>query len=254
MRDSRAVNIRRDVQGWRSERLGIDMPIARYGDAGRPFLIFPTWASDFLESERQGLIGAVEDLIAAGRLQVFCIDSISPLAWCDEAVLIPEKVRRQALHSSYVEEEVVPHVRSAIGDASARLAVGGASFGAFFAANALFRRPDLFSALLGMSGFYDLAGKLRGNSSEAAYLNNPTWFVPNLPEGDALGLLRTDTRIELMTGQGTHEAPENSVSFARTLEAKGIPHRLDLWGPEMAHDWPTWRRMLRLGIEERLGF
>lgn len=248
------MEIQRDIGGWRSERLGIDMPIARYGHAGQGFLIFPTWASDFLESERQGLIAAVEDLVAAGRVQVFCIDSISPRAWCDEAVPIPEKVRRQALHSAYVEEEVVPHIRGAIGDGAARLAVGGASFGAFFAANALFRRPDMFSALLGMSGFYDLTGKLRGYSSEAVYFNNPAWFVPNLPEGPALETLRTDTRIQLMTGQGQHEAPAESVSFARILEAKQIPHRLDLWGPEMAHDWPTWRRMIRVGLEELLQF
>jgi esterase/lipase superfamily enzyme len=248
------VSIRPDIQRWHSEHLGLDMPIARFGHGGRAFLIFPTWASDFLESERQGLIDAVSDLIEGGRVTVFCIDSISPLAWCDESVPIPEKVRRQALHSLYVEDEVVPHIRASIGDRAARIGVGGASFGAFFAANALFRRPDLFGALLGMSGFYDLAGKLRGFDGGEAYFNNPTWFVPNLPDGPALDALRADTRIELMTGQGAHEAPEESVRFARTLEAKGIPHRLDLWGPEMAHDWPTWRRMIRIGLEERFGW
>jgi len=25
---------------------------------------------------------------------------------------------------------------------------------------------------------------------------------------------------------------------------KGIPNRVDPWGPEYDHDWPTWRRML----------
>lgn len=244
----------RDVVRLQSRHLGFDTPVARYGDAGRALLLFPTWASDFLESERQGLVAAIADLIEAGRVQVFCIDSISPLAWCDAGVPVPEKVRRQALHAAYVEDEVVPHVRRAIGDPAARLAVGGASFGAFFAANALFRRPDLFGALLGMSGFYDLEGKLDGHRSDDAYFNNPTWFVPNLPEGPALEALRASTRIELMTGQGAHEAPGESVRFARTLEAKGIPHRLDLWGPEMAHDWPTWRRMIRIGVEERLGW
>ena len=244
----------RDIVRLQSRHLGFDTPVARYGHAGRPLLLFPTWASDYLESERQGLIAAIADLVEAGRVQVFCIDSISPLAWCDAALPVPEKVRRQALHSAYVEDEVVPHVRRTIGDEGARLAVGGASFGAFFAANALFRRPDLFGALLAMSGFYDLEGKLGDHRDDAAYFNNPTWFVPNLPEGPALAALRADTRIELMTGQGAHEAPGESVRFARTLEAKGIPHRLDVWGHEMAHDWPTWRRMIRIGVEERLGW
>ncbi len=247
------MTIRPDIHRPRSEHLGIEMPIARYGHAGRPFLLLPTWRSDFLESERQGLVSAVADLIEAGRVTLFCIDSISPLAWCDDTVPIPEKVRRQALHSAYVEEEVVPWIRAAIGDDAARLGVGGASFGAFFAANALFRRPDLFGSLLGMSGFYDLAPKLGGYDGGAAYFNNPTWFVPNLPEGPALAALRADTKIELMTGQGAHEAPKGSVAFARLLEKKSIPHRVDLWGHEMAHDWPTWRRMIRVGLEERFG-
>ncbi len=245
---------RADIHRFRSEHLGIEMPIARYGAGGRAFLVFPTWQSDFLESERQGLIAAVADLIESGRVTLFCIDSISPLAWCDDAVSIPEKVRRQALHAAYVEEEVVPFIRAAVGDPSARLGVGGASFGAFFAANALFRRPDLFGALLGMSGFYDLAPKLDGYDGGAAYYNNPTWFVPNLPAGPALEVLRTETQIELMTGQGAHEAPGGTVRFGRLLQEKGVPHRVDLWGPEMAHDWPTWRRMIRVGLEERFGW
>lgn len=244
----------RELKNFRSKHLAMDMPIVRYGHAGPALLLFPTWQSDHLESEQRGLVEAVADLLDAGRVQLFCIDGISPLAWCDEAVKVPEKVRRQALHSSYVENEVVPFIRNAIGDATARIAVGGASFGAFFATNALFRRPDLFGALLAMSGFYDLEDKLDGYRHEQAYFNNPTWFVPNLPEGSDLELLRTATKIELMTGQGAYELPIASVRFGRVLESKAIPHRLDLWGPEMAHDWPTWRRMIRVGVEERFGW
>ena len=28
------------------------------------------------------------------------------------------------------------------------------------------------------------------------------------------------------------------------LGSKGIPNRVDVWGPEWHHDWPTWLRML----------
>jgi hypothetical protein len=58
----------------------------------------------------------------------------------------------------YVEDEVVPHIRRCLKNPSARIGVTGASFGAFHAANAFFRRPDLFDTLIGMSGFYDLRG------------------------------------------------------------------------------------------------
>jgi len=32
--------------------------------------------------------------------------------------------------------------------------------------------------------------------------------------------------------------------MADVLGAKGIPNRVDVWGPEWDHDWPTWQRML----------
>jgi esterase/lipase superfamily enzyme len=28
------------------------------------------------------------------------------------------------------------------------------------------------------------------------------------------------------------------------LKVKGIPHNLDLWGADVDHDWPWWRKML----------
>ena len=31
---------------------------------------------------------------------------------------------------------------------------------------------------------------------------------------------------------------------ARVLGSKGIPNRVDSWGPQWAHDWPLWRAML----------
>jgi hypothetical protein len=32
--------------------------------------------------------------------------------------------------------------------------------------------------------------------------------------------------------------------MASTLGAQGIPNRVDPWGPDWHHDWPTWREML----------
>jgi len=32
------------------------------------------------------------------------------------------------------------------------------------------------------------------------------------------------------------------IHVAGLLAAKGIPHELDLWGYDVPHDWPSWRR------------
>jgi len=35
-----------------------------------------------------------------------------------------------------------------------------------------------------------------------------------------------------------------SWRMAKVLGAKGIPNRVDSWGPSWHHDWVTWREML----------
>lgn len=234
----------RRIDGWYSSRLGVDMPIVSYGDRGRPLLLFPTAAADFLENERFYLVKSVEPLIRAGRLRLFSIDSINRWAWMDRTLPVPEQGRRQAAFSDYLEQEVVPHVRRTCGDDQLRLGATGASFGAFHAANAVFRRPDLFDTLIAMSGFYDLAPDyLRGHADDNCYYNNPLWYVPGL-SGQYLDLLQHQSRLVIVTGQGAYEAPHESVRLSEILHLKGIPHTLDLWGHDVNHDWPWWRKML----------
>lgn len=246
-------SVPRHIFGWRSPRLGLYMPIVTYGSSGKSILLFPTAAADFLENERFFLVKAIEPFIKAGRVRLFSIDSINAHAWMDRTVPIPEKARRQALYSAYIEEEVVPYVRQVTGDPSARSLTTGASFGAFHAANALFRRPDLFSGTIAMSGFFDLSRSyLDGYHDGNVYFNNPAYYLPNL-SGEPLHTLQHDSQIVIVTGQGAFEAPHNSISFSEILQAKSIPHMLDVWGHDVRHDWPWWRKMLPYHLE-KLGF
>jgi esterase/lipase superfamily enzyme len=243
----------RHIFGWRSPRLGIDMPIVTYGSSGAPLLLYPTAAADFLENERFFLVKAIEPLIMARRVRLFSIDSINAHAWMDRSVPIREKARRQALYSSYIEEEVVPYIRHVTGNATARSLTTGASFGAFHAANAFFRRPDLFTGTIAMSGFFDLSRSyLDGYHDDNVYFNNPAYYLPNL-SGPYLELLQQRSQIVIVTGQGAYEAPHNSRSLSDLLHSKGIPHTLDVWGHDVRHDWPWWRKMLPYHLE-RLGF
>ena len=227
------------------------MPIVRYGNWGPTLLMFPTAQADYLEYERFFLIKSLEPMIFAGRLNVFCIDSINRHAWMNDRVPAHEKVRRQAAYSGYVEEEVLPHIRRVLGNPSARIAATGASFGAFHAANQVFRRPDLFDTLIAMSGFYDIEKYADGHRSDELYFNNPMWFVREMGEGHAKHLLH-HTQIHLLTGRGSYERPDLTQRFSQVLWDKGIPNNLDMWGHDVDHDWPWWRRMLPHYIGERV--
>ena len=245
----------RDIFGWTSPRLGMEMPIVRYGRGGHALLLFPTAQADFLENERFFLVKSIEPLIMAGRVQVFSIDSINKHAWMNKKVPVAEKVRRQQLYSGYVEEEVVPYIRRCMGNPSARIGTTGASFGAFHAANAFFRRPDLFDTVIGMSGFYDLRGELylQGFTNEGAYFNNPMGFLENLSDRNIMDQYR-HSQIHLVTGQGSYEAPDCSRRLSALLWSKGIPNNLDVWGHDVNHDWPWWRRMLPFYLSQKVGW
>jgi esterase/lipase superfamily enzyme len=55
-----------------------------------------------------------------------------------------------------------------------------------------------------------------------------------------------------MSGQGNYEAPERSRTLSEILNAKGIPNTLDLWGQDVDHDWPWWRKMLPYALGKLL--
>jgi esterase/lipase superfamily enzyme len=246
--------VRRDVFSWYSHRTGREMPIVRYGSWGPALLLVPSWKADAFEAEQQGLIHAIAHHIEAGRVTVFSVNTPTPWTWCADDVSMPDRAAGSAAFSAYLDDEVVPHIRGVLQDGAARVAVGGASFGAFFAADALCRRPDLYHALIGMSGMYQLGGWLHGYSDDAVYFHSPAWYAPNLPEGPTLERLRHDTRVHLLCGRGAWEEPWETEAFASALDRKGIPHWLDLWGHDVPHDWPTWHRMLDVVVGERMGW
>jgi esterase/lipase superfamily enzyme len=244
----------REMFGWHSDRLHMHMPIVRYGHWGKPLLILPTAQSDLLDCERFFLIKAIEKEILAGKVTVFCIESINKHAWMNKHVPVREKAHRQAMYSAYVEHEVVPHIRRVVQDDSARIAVTGASFGAFHAANFFFRRPDMFDTLLAMSGFYDLGPTyLHGFGNDDVYFNNPWSYVPGI-SGHQRDLIQHHSQIHLLCGQGRWELPDATRRFSQRLWDHGIWHNTDFWGYDMDHDWPTWRAMLSHYVANRLGW
>src|SRR5690606_23846954 len=106
----------------------------------------------------------------------------------------------------------------------------------------LCRFPDAVRAAVGLSGTYDLQPLYHGAFSDALYFASPLHFLPGL-EGGQLDALRRRF-VLLASGQGAWEDVGQSWRLAEVLGSKHIPNRVDAWGPEWAHDWPTWRRML----------
>ena len=96
-----------------------------------------------------------------------------------------------------------------------------------------------------MSGVYDVSVQGGGERGEAVYFNNPMDYVANL-HGDHLDWLRRRPPCaRLRPGQWEDTTGAlDSTSVRRVLAEKGIPHEVDLWGHDVPHDWPSWRRQL----------
>lgn len=233
----------RILDGWYSPNLEKYMEIATYGHFGLPLLLFPTAAADYLEYERFQMIDALAEVIDAGKVKVFSINSINSESWLNRAVPVKYKGLRQVQYNNYITDEVVPYIWNSC-QGKLGIITSGASLGAFHCANQLFRRPDLFAGMIAMSGSYDIRGYYNGDHyDENVYFNNPVDYLPNLGE-PYLGMLQQKTHIHIVTGQGSYENPDASRRLADILQRKGIPHELDVWGYDIPHDWPSWRKML----------
>jgi len=219
-----------------------------YGHYGRPVVAFPSELGRRWDWENSGMIGALGPLLEAGRIKVYCVDGGDEWSWRADDVPLEERARRHGDYERWVNEAVAPFVHA---DTGGDIAVTGASFGAYHAANFALKRADLFPLAICMSGVYDVSIVGWGERGDAVYFNNPLDYVQHL-SGDHLDWLRSRVSLVLVCGQGQWEdttgALDSTKSFASLLGSKGIRHELDLWGHDVPHDWPSWRAQSALHL------
>ncbi len=231
------------VGRWRSERLGREVTMARWGSFGQPLLLFPTAGGDAEEIERMHLVGSVAPLIEAGKLKVYSCDSVAGAALLAREGNARHQMWLQNMFHQYVRHEVVPAIRADCKSPDLEVWAAGASIGAFHSIAMVCRFPDVFSRALAMSGTYDLRRFYDAKEfSDDFWVSSPVHFVPTL-DGVHLEVLRK-RYVLLVSGQGRAEDIGESWRMAKVLGSKGVPNRVDPWGAEWHHDWPTWRKML----------
>lgn len=239
------------------ERVQVELPapgfhrsgtVMRYGHHGRPVVVFPSEQGRAWDYENNGMVGAVADLVDAGRVKLYCVDSFDAETWSDRSVPLEERARRHRAYESWVTGEVVGF----IGDDSpgaTEAVVTGCSMGAYHALHFALTRADLFPVAICQSGNYDPSTwHAWGERGDAAYFTNPVDYVPHL-HGDHLDWLRHRVHVVLTVGEGPWELhPTASLPEAHRMAAllagRGISHELDVWGHDAAHDWPWWQRQI----------
>ena len=187
-----------------SAALGAAGTVIRYGHWGRPVLVFPSERGRAWDFENNGMIGAVQDLIDAGRVKLYCVDSYDAASWSNHEIPLEERARRHGRYESWIVGDVVPWIYQDTGG-HADVITLGCSLGAFHAANFALKRADLFPLAMCFSGNYDPASwNGWGERGNEAYFNNPLDYVGHL-SGDHLDWLRGQVSLLLVCGQGQWE-------------------------------------------------
>jgi esterase/lipase superfamily enzyme len=236
------------VERWRSERLHADITLARWGTFGTPVLVFPTAGGDVEEIERNGLVDACGQLLAEGRIKLYSVDNVAGRAMMNKEGSPQHRNWLLNQFHDCIRREVVPAIQADLGGHEVGVIATGASIGAFNAVAVLCRYPDVFSAAIGMSGTYRIDRFYEPPWNEDLFYSAPLQFLPGL-DGPQLDRLRQRFVI-LASGEGAWEDVGESWNMAAMLGAKGIPNRVDNWGPEWEHQWATWRRMLPQYLDE----
>jgi esterase/lipase superfamily enzyme len=233
---------------WYSGRVESDVTVVRWGHFGRPVIVFPTAGGDAEEIERMLMIDALGELIDAGRIKVYSCDSVAGYALVRGDGSPGHRAALLNAFHGFVREEMIPAIWADCASPGADVVVSGASIGAFNAVAMLCRHPDVVSLAIGMSGTYEIDDFVGPDAGDALYFSTPLHFLPGL-EGPILEQLRHRFAI-LASGEGRWEDIGHSWRLAAVMGDRGIPNRVDPWGPEFDHDWPTWRHMLPYYLAE----
>ncbi|HSG25833.1 MAG TPA: alpha/beta hydrolase-fold protein [Anaerolineales bacterium] len=236
---------------WFSDHLGQEMVLKVYGYYGKPVVVFPAQAGRFYDFENFGMVEAVASQIESGRIKLFCVDSIDGQSWTNWDAHPADRARRHQDYDRYITDEVAPFIRQHCGagqqngERQQKCIATGASMGAYHAANFFFRHPDLFDVTIALSGVYRLNMFIGEYMDDNVYFNSPIHYLPNLNDPWYLDQYRA-SEIIICCGQGAWEDDmlADSREIKQVLDAKAVPNWVDIWGYDVNHDWPWWKKML----------
>jgi esterase/lipase superfamily enzyme len=242
---------------WWSPHLNRDMALKVYGHWGKPFVVFPCSRGRYFDYEGMGMIDAVSGFIDAGKIKLFCVDSVDESSWYNFAASPADRNARHEAYDRYVAQEVIPFIRDHCQSLQERPMANGCSMGAYHAVNFFLKHPDLFEGTIALSGLYRLDRpefQLTGEDLPAVYFNSPLSYLPGLADAAYLEAYRR-SRIVVCVGQGAweEETGEDTRGLDALFRAKSVPAWVDLWGPDVNHDWPWWYRQMNYFLGKLYG-
>lgn len=225
-----------------------------YGSEGKGVLVFPSQDQRFYEWEDNGMVSVLAPMIESGKIHLICCDSIDKETWSNglngeniEYVSEEEKSRyheRIALHENwynYIVDELIPEVNG-----GQELIVAGCSMGGYHAGNVFFRRPDLFSTILSLSGLFHADYFFPKYDDKLIYFNSPLDFLAGQHDPSILLNQYRRKQIFCCCGQGNFEEITSASNrrLEQILSKAGVNGVFDFWGSDVNHDFYWWRKQV----------
>lgn len=217
-----------------SHVLGRSLKVEITGHWGLPILMFPTTKGSFVQNRDFGLNDAVKWFIENGKVKLYNIETLDADNIYNKSIHPNERIWRYDLYQRFLTEEYIPYLQREHN--RHYIAVAGCSFGAFHAANLGFRRPDLISHIISMSGTFSLRDFMKGGNSDLIYFHSPEEFMKHEQSWSY-------NHINIMLGTTDCDVLKtDNQRMASILTERNINHYYDekKWAE---HDWPIWRQM-----------
>lgn len=211
-----------------------------YGRGGKPVICIPCQAGRFYEFEDMHMLDVYAPYIERGEIQVFTIDSIDSETFTASGDPCA-RIERHESWIRYIIDEAIPAFVK-INGTDLKFAVTGLSLGALHAATLYFRFPEIFDAVMCLSGVYTVEYNFGGYHDELTYMNSPQQFIKGMPEGHPYLEKYRAGKMIFCVGQGAweNETLASTRYFSQVLAEKGINAWVDFWGYDVRHDWEWW--------------
>ena len=230
---------------WYSDRVGREMKIRIYGHYGQAVIAFPCQDKQSDDFANNGMIDALAPLLEAGKMKLYCLDSnddetVSSTSW-DKA----RAGHNLEMYHQYLTKEVLPFVYDKQGEKCLPYLVG-MSMGASHAGNNFFRRPELFSGFISLSGKFDISSFFGGYMNEDIYNNSPIDYLINMDWNHPYINIYNQKKMIVVVGRGAYEhlVSESNYRLADIAKQKGFNIDFNFWDENSVHDWVSWKYQL----------
>ena len=179
-----------------SHELNRDMEFKVFGHAGKPCLVFPPQDGRFYDYENFGMIEAAREYIDAGKIQMFCCDSIDAETFSKQDGDPKERSALQERWFQYIVNELVPRIYQISQyehTETKGIIATGCSMGGYHATNAFLRRSFkiirmncciiihrliILPICLRIILIWSYIARLKSYSAAGAVHGNRIWLIP----------------------------------------------------------------------------